>query len=125
MPEASSEMLLITKMYDFVLWSCRHIAKFPRSHRFTLGDRMEVRLYELLELFLRAKYSRDRLPTLRKANMELELLRFQFRLAKDLECLSVKSYGCSSRTVNEIGKLLGGWVKKASAKPVQTPRRQP
>jgi hypothetical protein len=42
-------MLLITKVYDLVVWSCRHVAKFPRSHRFTLGDRLEVRLYEVLE----------------------------------------------------------------------------
>ena len=47
MAKAGPEMLLITKVYDLVLWSCRRVAKFPRSHRFTLGDRLEVRLYEV------------------------------------------------------------------------------
>ena len=82
-------MAVITKVYDLVIWSCQHIAKFPRSHRFTLGDRLEVRLYDVLEKLLRAKYSRDRLPLLRDVNMDLELLRFQFRIAKDLKCLSL------------------------------------
>ena len=43
MAKASPEMLVITKVYDLVLWSCERVAKFPRSHRFTLGDRIERR----------------------------------------------------------------------------------
>ena len=46
MAKAPPEMLVITKVYDLVLWSCHHTAKFPRSHRFTLGDRLE-RLHAL------------------------------------------------------------------------------
>lgn len=37
MAKATAEMLVISKMYDFVIWSSNHIAKFPRTHRFTLG----------------------------------------------------------------------------------------
>jgi hypothetical protein len=105
MNRAGPEMLLITKVYD--LWSCRHVAKFPRGHRFTLGDRLEVRLYQVLETLLRAKYTRDRRPFLRTVNVELELVRFQFRIAKDLRCLSVESYGFGTRSVDEAGRLLG------------------
>ena len=83
MAKAGPEMLLITKVYDLVVWSCRHVAKFPRGHRFTLGDRLEVRLYQVLEMLIRAKYTRDRRALLRALNVELELLRFQFRIARD------------------------------------------
>jgi len=44
MPKAGPEMVVITKFYDLVLWSCNHIARFPRSHRFTLGERISVGL---------------------------------------------------------------------------------
>ena len=114
-PNAAVIARRATQVYDLVLWSCQHVAKFPRSHRFTLGDRLEIRLYEVLEKLIRAKYSRDRLQTLREVNMDLELLRFQFRIAKDLRCLSIESYGHVSRTVNEVGQLLGGWIKAAVA----------
>ena len=115
MAKAGPEMLLITKVYDLVVWSCRHVAKFPRSHRFTLGDRLEVRLYEVLEMLIRAKYTRDRRALLRALNVELELLRFQFRIAKDLQCLAVESYGYAARSVDEVGRLLGGWIKQHEA----------
>lgn len=57
-----SELLIIEKMYDLQIWSLKHIEKFPRNHRYGLGLRLEERLSRVLDLLLRAKYSRDRLP---------------------------------------------------------------
>ena len=81
------ESVVITKTYDLILWSCRHTGKFPRNHRFVLGERIERNLYDLLETLLRAKYSKQRQELLEKVNLLLEILRFQMRLAKDLQCL--------------------------------------
>src|SRR5436853_3828502 len=49
------ELVVITKTYDLILWSCNHTGKFPRNHRFVLGERIERNLYDLLELLIRAK----------------------------------------------------------------------
>ena len=35
---------MITKTYDLILWSCNHTGKFPRNHRFVLGERIERNL---------------------------------------------------------------------------------
>ena len=108
------ELTVITKTYDLILWSCNHTGKFPRNHRFVLGERMERNLYELLETLIQAKYTRQRQPLLEKANLMLEILRFQMRLAKDLQCLKVESYGFAGKAIDEIGKLVGGWLKSSS-----------
>lgn len=84
-PIAPQELTVIIKTYDLILWSCHHTAKFPRNHRFVLGERLERNLYELLETLIRAKYTRERAKLLRRANLTLEILRFQMRLAKDLQ----------------------------------------
>src|SRR5271169_3183180 len=110
------ELVVITKTYDLILWSCNHTGKFPRSHRFVLGERIERNLYDLLETLLKAKYTRLRQALLEQANLILEVLRFQVRLAKDLKCLNVSSYGFAARAIDEIGRLVGGWMK-GSAKP--------
>lgn len=110
----NAELQVIQKTYDLVLWSCQHIAKFPRSARFTLGERLERRLYDVLEELLQAKYSKDKQPLLRSVNLNLEVLRFQFRLSHDLRCLSTDSYGFAARSVNEIGQMVGGWLKSVS-----------
>jgi hypothetical protein len=85
----TEELVIITKTYDLILWSCNHTSRFPRQHRFVLGERLERTLYELLETLIQAKYSRERKPLLNAANLKLEILCFQIRLAQDLECLPV------------------------------------
>src|SRR5438445_2704608 len=101
------EIPVILKTYDLVSSSAHHTARFPRSHRFVLGERIERRLYELLETLLEAKYSRDRQPLLRRANLGLEVLRFQMRLAHDLQCLRTNSYGFAAQALQEIGAMVG------------------
>jgi hypothetical protein len=65
----------------------------------------------LLETLLRAKYSKQRQPLLEQANLTLEILRFQMRLAKVLQCLHVESYAFAAKAIDEIGKLVGGRLK--------------
>src|SRR5437773_5832952 len=111
------ELMVVTRAYDLVLWSCRHTARFPRSHRFVLGERIERNLYDLLEGLVQARYTRERRPLLVQANLTLEVLRFQVRLAKDLQCLRVNSYAFAAQALDEIGRLVGGWLKSGAEQP--------
>ena len=54
------ELTVIIKTYDLILWSCHHTGRFPRKHRFVLGERIERNLYGFLEILIHARYSRDR-----------------------------------------------------------------
>ncbi len=58
--QKTEELVVITKTYDLILWSCNHTSRFPRQHRFVLGERLERNLYDLLETLIRAKYQRER-----------------------------------------------------------------
>ena len=55
MMKKDQELTVITKTYDLILWSCNHTSKFPRNHRFVLGERIERNLYTLLETLIQAK----------------------------------------------------------------------
>jgi hypothetical protein len=107
-----NEISAVTKTYDLTLWLLPHIAKFPREHRFTLGDRMEEGVLEILELLIEAGYSRDKRDLLRRANLRLERLRYLIRLAKDLRLLSVKQYEFAAKAMQVIGAEIGGWAKQ-------------
>jgi len=54
---------------------------------------------------------------LKAANLKLEILRFQVRLAKDLQCLKLGSYEFASRAIEEIGRLIGGWARRGTKAP--------
>jgi hypothetical protein len=96
---------VITKTYDLILWSCNHTSRFPRNHRFVLGERIERNLYNLLETLIQAKYTRNRQRLLEDANLALEILRFQMRLAKDLQCLNVESYGFAAVALASASRI--------------------
>jgi hypothetical protein len=107
----TKELKVIQDFYDFMLWLIQHTEKFPRHHRYSLGLAMENRLQTILALLLRAKYGQAKAEPLTQANLELEVLRFQVRLAKDLKVLPVKSHGYAASSMNGIGAQVGGWLK--------------
>jgi len=109
-----NQLAVIQKAYDLVKWSAQHTSKFPRSHRFVLGERIERRLYDLLGTLIEARYRRDRIELLRRANLSLEVLRFQLRLAHDLQCLRTNSYAFAANVLQDIGRMIGGWLRACS-----------
>lgn len=109
--KAGPELSAITKAFDLIVWFVPIIGRFPRAHRFSLGERMERTLYDLLETLIRARYRRERVPLLDEANVLLEVLRFQIRLAKELELLAVSRYEYLARHIDELGREVGGWRK--------------
>ena len=104
------ELIVITKTYDLILWSCNHTSNSPQPP-FVLGERIERNLYNLLETLIAAKYTKNRQRLLEEAILSLEVLRFQMRLAKDLQCLKVESYAFAAKSMDEIGRLVGGWLR--------------
>jgi 23S rRNA-intervening sequence protein len=97
--------------YQFLAWLMPTVEKFPRSHKFTIGDRIEVAALDVLEALIEATYTRDRLPHLRQANLGIEKLRFLLRLAADLRLLDRRRYEHAARALDETGRLIGGWAK--------------
>ena len=112
----SCELKVIQDFYDFMLWLIGKTEDFPRHHRYSLGIAMENRLGRILELLLRAKFSRQKTGFLNDANIELEVLRFQVRLAKDLKAMSIKSHGYAARAMQGIGSQIGGWLGSKGGK---------
>jgi hypothetical protein len=84
------ELKVISDFYDFTLWLVQRVEKFPRHHRYSLGTAIENRLQTILALLLRAKYRSEKASFLDEANIELEILRYQIRMAKDLKLRSVQ-----------------------------------
>jgi len=106
------EKPVIHQMYNLIKWLIPQIAKLPRSHKFTLGDRITNLVLDTLDLLIQAVYTRSRLELLQKANLNLERLRYLIRLCYELDLLTLKRYEYVSREINEIGKQIGGWIRQ-------------
>ena len=108
------ELDAIERTYDLIVWTLDRIESFSKTYRIPLGDRMQDTMYSVLDLLVEAKYTRgaSKLPLLARANVLLERLRFQGRIACDKGCLSPKQHGHFARLVNDAGTSVGGWTKQ-------------
>ena len=84
---------------------------FPKSQRFLMAARLEDASIEILEHIVQANEAREKAPLLNKASRLLERLRILIRLSKDSCYIDFKKYENLSRAADEIGRMLGGWIK--------------
>ena len=103
-------------MRDVMTWVLDRVSGFPRTHRFVLGERIGNLTVNVLEALLEAAYSRQKQPSLRKANLDLEKLRHLLRSGYELKCLSLRQYEHVSREIDDVGRMIGGWLKQQGDK---------
>ena len=101
----------VESSYQLLLWLIPVLDGLPRSQKFQLGDRLQTTALQVLDTLIEAAYSRERGALLRRANLDLEKLRFWVRLAKDLKLLDFKRYEHASRLIDELGRQVGGWLR--------------
>lgn len=102
---------VLEKMYQFVLWLIPTVEKFPRAQKFLLGDRLQASALDVLEGLVDAAYTRNRTTILQKVNLGLEKLRYLIRFAHDLKYFDLRRYEFAARALEEIGRMVGGWLK--------------
>lgn len=103
---------IFAKTHDFLLWLVPQTIKFPKSQRFVLAQRLHGSALTFYELLIRARKVRPNRSALVDADVELEKVRLHLRLAHELGLLSAGQYEHACRWVVEIGRLLGGWLKR-------------
>ncbi len=89
------------------------MVKFPRHQRPGLGRRMEEASFDLLSSLVKARYlhAQEKAVALAQASSSLEALRLLVRMSADLAYLPTNRYEELSRSLRDIGRMLGGWQK--------------
>lgn len=104
---------IIQKTYKFylLLYSCTKT--FPKKDRFTLGQKSENLTLEILEILYLANSKRDqeKIPYLREVDLKLKIAQTVVRIAHDVNALEDKKYYALSASLEELGRMLGGWIR--------------
>lgn len=104
---------ILVKVFDYWKVLVPVLSKFPRQYKFSLGERMQNQASDVMEILVEAYYSpRDQKKALlARANIKIEILRRYIRLAFELGLYSSKVYERLAASLNEIGRMTGGWMK--------------
>jgi hypothetical protein len=90
----------------------------PKQDRFTIYERTERTMLDILESFLEAGYAKGsvKAASLDKASVKLNILRFFVRTLKETKAIDNKKYIVLQTMIDEIGRMLGGWIRSAGTK---------
>ena len=107
------EIPILKKSYELYKLFHEYRKVVPKQDRYTIWERSENALLDMLECFLDAGYTKssNKQLLLEKGSTKLNLFRFLIRLMKDTKSLDTKRYLALQTLIDEIGRMLGGWIR--------------
>lgn len=117
MVDSHLDIPIFQKTYDLYKIFYQYLTNFPKKDRYTLGQRVENAILDLLEAITHAGQlsKTEKLPILKTASIKLDQVKILIRLCKDLKILDNKKYLLIESELQEIGKMLGGWIKSTAS----------
>jgi len=109
---------IFKKSYDLYKTLHEYRKIIPKKDRFTVFERCEHAMLDVLETILLASSQKkeEKILTLERASLKLNMLRVFVRLLKDIKVIDTKKYITLENMIDEIGRMLGGWIRSSKIK---------
>ena len=111
-----NDLPIFVKWMDFLEWLMPVTEKVPRRVRASYATRVESLALDVAQALVVARYTRTTAAHLQPINLLIEQLRILLRLGHRLNYLSNESYRHGSRSLDEVGRMLGAWLKSVTSK---------
>ena|SRR3989344_8077228 len=104
---------IFKKAYELYKTFYSYRLAVSKQDRYTLWQRCENIILDVLEgiLFASRVFKHEKLPILEKTSLKLNFLKVFLRLMKEIKAIDVKKYIVLEEMLDEIGRMLGGWIK--------------
>jgi hypothetical protein len=101
----------------YLLWY-QYYQLLPKTHRHTLGQKVDSLLVALIEAVAIAGFlpPAEKLPYIRVAIRKTDTLKIFLMILWETKSLDDKKYITLSEKISEIGRMLGGWNGQILAK---------
>ena len=117
--QAIESLKILQKTFDMMEYAYLALAQYPKGEKYALVVDIKRCMDTILEREIEAQKKYHKKTTLQSLDIELMKLRAYIRLSHRLKFLPPKKYEVWSGYLVEIGKMLGGWIKSQSEKPVK------
>ncbi len=84
------------------------------TSRYTIGSKIDSLFLEIIELIFTANYSNKtkKISLVQKSSVELDSLKLFLQIFWEVKAINDKKYIVLSSQLNEVGKMIGGWLKQ-------------
>ena len=114
----SSPLVLVKTKESYQFWH-NNLVNLNRIDRNTIGAKIDDNFLSLLELIFRSCFACDKYEKLSLVSLAVgknDLLKFLLQIAWEQKIISHKCYGALVISLDEIGRMLGGWKKSLQNK---------
>jgi four helix bundle protein len=104
---------IFQKSYDLYKKMHEYQKLIPKHDRYTVYAKAEESMLSVISSLFKASAvdKEHKLVLLEQTSTELNLLRVFIRLLKDIKALDNKKYLALQSEIDEIGRMLGGWIR--------------
>ena len=99
------------RMYHLCKWLYPVVSDYPKGQRYILGERTQGLATEMLLGIIQANAERSKTATIADLVVKVRQLKTLLRLAMECKYLSFKQYEYAAGLIDEVGRLLWGWLK--------------
>ena len=109
---------IIQKTYDLYRLLHELEKTIPKSERFTVWQRSQTVCLDILQGLISIGYQapEKRADGLLRIAPSVDMLRVFLRLSFDVKAINQKKYITLQEALDEIGRMLGGWIKSVKQK---------
>ena len=107
----NGEFLLLQKILDMMEYAYIALRQFPKSEKYALATDIKRCMDLILGYAIEARKHYYKKTTLQNMDVEIAKLRVYIRLSYRLRFIDMAKYDNWSTMVDEIGRMLGGWLK--------------
>lgn len=109
-----SNLLIYQKYIDTIEYGYNLLKKYPKSEKYGLTSEIRKSMFQTIRLILYANKISDKfnkLDNINKIDAEIASQKFFVRFSYKNKYISHSNYYEWSKRLDEIGKILGGWIK--------------
>ena len=115
----AEKLTLLEKLFDLSAYTEIALTQsnYPRLQRYSLCAQIRGRIDKIRDLAIRCYKGYINKSTLRDLDVTVEQLRWDIRISYRQQYISEHRLDVWMGMVNEIGRMIGGWIKKENDLP--------
>ena len=108
----TKNLVIYEKTLSMIEYGTIALQQFPKHEKFVLAAMVRKQMYQVLKLIVETNKRTYRKTALTELDIAHETLRHLVDLSyRRLKYINHKKYQIWMEKINEVGKLLGGWIR--------------
>ena len=97
--------------YDVLLRVMHAISHFPREYKYSLGEKIQNEIIELVIYIYKANSTKNKVEFLTKMQEQIQLIYLLLRISHDMKLMPTEKYAGIVEMIDEVASQTKGWLR--------------